>query len=104
MSLELWDLRAFLFGALAGSICVLGLSFGTSLLMAASRDDLSLSAKSRKLRKTWGFLIVIGQFFGAFGTTAYYLKSTDSPAILPLAVGIVVSIFTSSAIANAARH
>lgn len=103
MSLDLWNLRALLFGTLAGLICVGGLHFGTRALMMATRDDLGLSPAQKSRQKALGFIIVLGQFGGAFGVVAFYLTQTENKAVIPLAFGIILSVFVGNLLFDAMR-
>ncbi len=103
MNFEIFDVRALLFGILGGIICVGGLFFGMSAILKSTRDDLQLSASQRKKLKAFGIILVVGQVFLAFGTLWYYMSNTEQPAVLPLAFGLVTSIFIGNFIFNAMR-
>lgn len=93
MNFELWDLKAFLAGALSGFICVSGLYFGVRALMSSVGGDPALSPPKKRRLRFWGTLIVIAQFVGAFGVLGAYLSNAQERAVIPLAFGLILSIF-----------
>jgi cell division protein FtsX len=102
MNLDFWNLRAFLFGALSGVICVGGLHFGMRALMK-SMSDSPLDQNQKSRQKSFGILLLVGQFFAAFGVVGYYLSATQDRVILPLAFGLIGSIFVGNLIFAAMR-
>ena len=95
MELIVFDLKGILFGVLTGFICVGGLSFGIKLLMNASKSS---------FQKTMGGILLVGQFLGAIGVLAYYMKNIEKPYPLALALGMIGSIILFNILFAAMRN
>lgn len=104
MNLIYWEPVAFLYGALAGIVCVLGLIVGVKLLFAAqtATDSASLFVRRRRI---FAPIILVGQFAGAAALMGAYVKQSAGHQVAPLSLagGLLSSIIVANVVFAATR-